>query len=69
MNTEDIKHIKQSIKGQEYLYIKCTRCNERVKLAQNKGSDWMTYNFLYDFALEHFAYDHKPEDIVLEWER
>lgn len=53
----------------EYLYIKCLKCNERVKLAKNKGAYWKPYNFLYDFMIEHGAYDHKPEDIVLEWER
>lgn len=73
------EQIQNSIAGHEYLYIKCLKCAKlgedpptRAKLAKNKGAYWKTaYNpeWLYDFMLEHGGYDHKPEDIVLEWEK
>ena len=65
----ELADIEKSATGQEYLYIKCTQCNERVKLAKNKGGYWKEYNFVYDFMIEHACYDHLPEDFVLEWER
>ena len=73
------QQIHESIAGHEYLYIKCLKCSKlrfhpspRVKLAKNKGSYWMTSydpEWFYGFMLDHSGYDHKPEDIVLEWEK
>jgi hypothetical protein len=42
-----------SVDEHEYLWIVCTACNERVKVAKNKGSYWSTFDFLPDFLIEH----------------
>lgn len=42
------------IKNIEYIYIKCGSCDERVKIAQNKGSYWKEYpKFIAEFLLDH----------------
>jgi hypothetical protein len=40
----------------DYLYLKCSICQERVKLAKNKGAYWKTGydpSWLADFLLLH----------------
>ena len=49
----------------EYVWIKCRDCNDRVKVAKNKGAYFRPFDFLYDFFIMHSACN--QEDIVLEF--
>jgi len=49
----------------EYIWIKCIKCKDRVKVAKNKGSYFSTFNnFLRDFLIDHSDCD--SDSIVLE---
>jgi hypothetical protein len=53
---------------QEYLYIKCNKCDDRVRLAANKGAgNWDERYFnLSRFLLIHAACDIGHIDLVWE---
>ncbi len=42
-----------SVDDYEYLWIVCAACNERVKVAKNKGNRWIPFDFLPGFLMEH----------------
>jgi hypothetical protein len=44
--------MKEEINNYEYLYIRCEECNERWKIAKNRGADWISYS-IDEFLIEH----------------
>ena len=51
MKPEGFLHARKM--SPEYIYLKCPKCNDRVKIARDKGSYWIDYDFLPDFLLQH----------------
>lgn len=49
----------------EYVWIKCTECNDRVKVAKNKGSYFSVFDFLKEFFILHSGCG--VDNIVLEF--
>jgi len=38
----------------EYIWLCCTDCDDRVKIAQNKGNHWKEYpGFINEFLIKH----------------
>jgi len=55
------------LRDQEYVYLRCTRCGERIKLGRNAGGGWWGgFPGMTDFLLEHSGCG--TQDIKLEWE-
>lgn len=51
----------------EYLFVVCTRCIEKVKLAKDEGGGWWhPFDNIGEFLREH---NNCPQDaIILRWE-
>lgn len=52
----------------EYLFIECTECEKKVKMAKNKGNYWKAWaGFLEEFLQEHNTCS--VDFIKLRWEK
>lgn len=47
------------IEKYEYLYLQCIKCNDRVKLAKNKGASWKEF----ETNLSYFLMNHSECDV------
>jgi len=60
----------ERVRDSEYLFIECVRCDDRVKLAKNKGAScwksWYDSSWLSDFLFKHESCP--VECIIMRWE-